>query len=205
MASSKKTYSALKADCKALALHVKASRIKDASPSEDTGEHVRASRIKMPEDTAEQLSETCWDESLQEAFIRRWGNSAGLTILERLDGLEKEVAAQNQRLVELEDATEQLKLASAAYFNIRSRFFSIFKRDILGNATPGDQQIIQSCDIAAHNGDALVDAVMFQNAIRSDHSTFRALYGIDYNRVLQYSRLIYSPLLQSFAECELTL
>ena len=117
----------------------------------------------------------------------RWGNPAGLSILERLD-------LHDARIKELEmdrDTTQvelqDLKAVNDAYLDIRNRFFSVYVRDKEPHSiTDQDRKNIREGDRAAHRGDPFTDAIVYKNNIRTDVSTFKTLYGVSPQLVLDY-------------------
>lgn len=123
----------------------------------------------------------------------RWGNSRGLSALEnmeetraRFENLERITSDQSAEIKTLKIEVEGLKLTSAAYLDIRNRFFAVFLRDKCRKFSSADQKAIKEGNCSAHEGDPLVDATMFQKGVRRDDKTFILLYGMSWNRVLEY-------------------
>lgn len=126
----------------------------------------------------------------------RWGNSKGLSVLERLDQMDEQQKRITFLLAEtkhlkgvtetLTNEVEALKMTTESYLSVRSRFFAVFLRDKLLKVTHADKKIIADGNMAAHCGDPLVDAVMFKKKIRSDDKTYYLLYGMQWQRVLEY-------------------
>jgi hypothetical protein len=71
--------------------------------------------------------------------------------------------------------------------DVRSRFFAVFLRDKVKKCSRLDRKIIHEGNVAAHNGDPIVDATMFKRRHRTDTKTYIMLYGLDWLQVLEYS------------------
>lgn len=137
----------------------------------------------------------------------RWGNSRGLTILERFDRMDAILASHESRHAshEMEIASHEMKIASLkkevasqkddvvalkatteTYYAVRNRFFAIYIRDSRAVLSQEDRELIHQGNIAAHEGNPVVDAMMFKRSIRTDESTFIRLYGLGWSKVLEY-------------------
>ena len=144
----------------------------------------------------------------------RWGNSRGLTILERFDrmdailashesrhashesrhaaheseiaSLKKEVASHKTTITSQKDDIVALKATTETYYAARSRFFAVYIRDSGTVLSQEDRKLIHQGNIAAHEGNPVVDAMMFKRSIRTDESTFIRLYGLGWSKVLEY-------------------
>lgn len=125
------------------------------------------------------------------------GNYKGLTLLESVDSLKRDVKridsevkqlkAENQAKEEIVHENRQqielLKQSSEGYLKIRKRYLDFYKRDILRiNPTTSD---ILSGNAAAHHGDAVTDATLYSIHHRSDQEVYRQLYGFGYKTVLK--------------------
>ncbi|RPA92051.1 hypothetical protein L873DRAFT_1818402 [Choiromyces venosus 120613-1] len=105
---------------------------------------------------------------------------------EKTSALEERASARNLRLSALKDEVNllwddvsTLKLCVPEYSRVRNRFISTFKRDKLNNATESDIYIIQEGNTMAHEGDAAVDALLYEGLNgRRDPSAFKELYGM---------------------------
>ncbi|KAI9825193.1 MAG: hypothetical protein M1826_007050 [Phylliscum demangeonii] len=140
----------------------------------------------------------------------RWGNRKGLTVMEKLDylaaataGLEAETAALEAATAGLEateaaksaawdaeldkvkDELALLKASSDGYLQIRNRFVAVYRRQVLKDAKPHDCGLIDVGNGAAHYGDPVTDALLYEREIRFDDRTYISLYGMDWGRVLR--------------------
>ncbi|RPA91752.1 hypothetical protein L873DRAFT_1867002 [Choiromyces venosus 120613-1] len=128
-----------------------------------------------------------------EPFVcNRWGlDLAGLeecvgVLEEKTSALEERASAHKLRQCALKDEVNllwddvfTLTLCVPEYSRIRNRFISTFKRDKLNNATESDIDSIQEGNIMAHEGDAAVDALLYEGLNgRRDPSAFKELYGM---------------------------
>ncbi|RPB05784.1 hypothetical protein L873DRAFT_1832544 [Choiromyces venosus 120613-1] len=128
-----------------------------------------------------------------ELFVgnRRGLGFAGLpervrALKEKTSALEERASALKQRPSALEDEVNllwddvsTLKLSVPEYSRVRNRFISTFKRDKLNNATESDIDIIREGNTMAHEGDAAVDALLYEGLNgRRDTFAFKELYGI---------------------------
>ena len=103
---------------------------------------------------------------------------------EEVDALKAEVAGLNL-------SVSTLKLATQDYKRVRARFVSVFKRDILAMKTAWDTFIIDSGNIIVHEGDVLIDALLYDyNGVgsRTDFFVFTELYDINPQDVLKISK-----------------
>lgn len=123
----------------------------------------------------------------------RWGNSRGLTALEKLDYSLNKVSVIEPKLAQAEEEIEILRrkvdvlsMSSEAYLSVRSRFFSVYRRDIACDATANDQKIIAEGNGVAHDGDPLVDSELVRLGRRQDDDYFEELYGLPWVRVPIY-------------------
>jgi hypothetical protein len=82
--------------------------------------------------------------------------------------------------VRYDEVETKLSLVASScdgYLNIRNRFVAVFRRDILEQRSAVDRQIVMDGNIDSHHGDGLTDALLFEQGMRSDCSTFQLLYG----------------------------
>lgn len=101
--------------------------------------------------------------------ITTYGNPAGRTLLEerhdmkelmkRLDTQQKKMETQ---ITDLQNRVEILTQTSEGYRKIRRRFLEVYRRDILGEVDSQGLQRIGDGNQAAHNGDAVADALTLQ-------------------------------------------
>lgn len=69
------------------------------------------------------------------------------------------------------------------FFDLRNRFISTYKRDILGTADAHDHKMISRGNALAHSGDAEHDALLYKDRRRHDRDVYLQLYGIDWETV----------------------
>ncbi|PUU82432.1 hypothetical protein B9Z19DRAFT_1120757 [Tuber borchii] len=124
------------------------------------------------------------------------GLPEGLRILEEQDvartGREMvkdaELATLKEEVSELKASQQLLKLTTIDYKRVRGRFVSVYKRDVLKIRTAWDKLIIDSGNVRAHEGDALIDALLYEyNTIgaRPDFFVFVQLYGMNPQEVVK--------------------
>lgn len=77
-----------------------------------------------------------------------------------------------------------LKLASDGYIKIRQRFLDVFRRDVLKDKSGQSTSSINAGNIAAHGGDAVTDARIFESGIHKDNGPMTIIYGLDPIQVL---------------------
>lgn len=125
----------------------------------------------------------------------RWGNPAGLSVLEIIDLLSSDVKSMNTEVANLKSEVANLQLEidnlntkvnilapdSTSYLAIRNRFFSTYQRDILGSMNSKDRDAVPLENKKAHTGDILADRKLYENGTRVD--VFEDLYGIHWARV----------------------
>lgn len=128
------------------------------------------------------------------------GQYRGLTLMSRIDQLQRKVtatgnrlnslnstaialqsenAADGQRLVALQQQVTGLTKSLLHYNLLRNRFISTFVRDKLNKATEFDIKIIgewNSSELAL-GGDMVLDAQLYGEGGRIDHIAFKQLYG----------------------------
>ncbi|KAI9834703.1 MAG: hypothetical protein M1826_000106 [Phylliscum demangeonii] len=67
---------------------------------------------------------------------------------------------------------------------IRNRFMATYRRDVLQDPTQGDRGVIKAGNAAAHHGDLLGDATLYERGLRADEGTYVSLYGLSWAKVL---------------------
>jgi len=104
-----------------------------------------------------------------------------LELLSLKDKQEKETLSLKEEIQELNSEIMTLKLAGQDYRRVRQRFISTFVRDKLGCARQSDINIIKEVNLTVHRGDAVVDALLYNDMGvngRQDSFAFEELYGI---------------------------
>ena len=156
--------------------------------------------------------------SRSNGIVRR-GNPAGLTILDRLDQLEESVRQQKDTIKEQNHTIKEqnarierqdlriddlefdlsaaqtdlraFKAISKSFIALRNRFISKYIQDTnADNMSPEDEQLIKNGNYEAHHGDALTDAYIYKRKIRTDVNTYKELYGISPQLVLDYREFV---------------
>ncbi|KAK2798336.1 hypothetical protein FQN51_007736 [Onygenales sp. PD_10] len=136
-----------------------------------------------------------------------YSSRLGLELINERDDFKENVARLDARLDKLQEgynrletsnnrlrnSTDQLQqqvrtLASACdgYLSIRQRFLETTLRDKLGGDYASKR--IHDGNVAAHHGDVLTDATLYERGLRNDKGTFRAIYGISYSDALELER-----------------
>lgn len=139
----------------------------------------------------------------------RWGNSSGLSLLQKLDDhdaefhrlrhnletTKKTLESTKNRVTDLESEMSTmkgemntLKQESDAYLAIRNLFFATFRRDILNSVLEKDKTTIPKGNNCALGGDFLVDAKLYEKNYRFDDDVFTRLYGLAWQRAESYRK-----------------
>ena len=127
------------------------------------------------------------DLSLKSGITTAYGNSSGQGILETLAQHDDRVVELQTKVGYLEAEVSNLIDASHGTFEIRRRFYDVYKRN-KGNTAYENTEAIKIGNALTHRGNALKDAEMFEKDRRGDHSTYRELYGLDHTQVQQFSK-----------------
>ncbi len=135
-----------------------------------------------------------------------YGNEGGHSILARLGTIEDEITALKAKDTKRAAETSQLQKEMLStrkemlstrkdvkrleqncegYLAIRRRFLDVYKRDVKGLETHTGTRAIKEGNVAAHQGDAIGDATLFERDKRTDRRIFCDLYGLDPAQVLE--------------------
>lgn len=128
-----------------------------------------------------------------------YGNEGGHSILARLGTIEDEITALKAKDTKRAAETSQLQKEMLStrkdvkrleqncegYLAIRRRFLDVYKRDVIGLETHTGTRAIKEGNVAAHQGDAIGDATLFERHKRTDRRIFCDLYGLDPAQVLE--------------------
>ncbi|GFN15992.1 coiled-coil domain-containing protein [Aspergillus tubingensis] len=115
---------------------------------------------------------------------------------QELSEFQQELAGIEQRLAESQHASDQFGLQARAQFSngfidIRDRFLSSFRRDVLNDTAVETQRLIRIGNVRAHGGHFKADASFYEedsryldeggkiHPPRNDRDTFVLLYGVD--------------------------
>lgn len=173
-----------------------------------------ASEPEMKVSAKRALSECLESDELYSEVVHddMWtGNSAGLRIardnsqlrvfqtqIESLQAehqeLKREIEVNKQEISDLHNALNEVGQRNytryiVGFSQIRSRFISTFRRDILKNPSKEDKELIGKGNIVAHEGNFRADAELYEcgrfvagNATqvlpRNDKDVFKLLYGV---------------------------
>ena len=184
-----------------------------SSPQPSSLEHrpvfvsgIRYDEFPFPDEDSEQVAKEHLRQQIHDVNLDQvgerlvYGNSAGLTLLGELEELKESMTLLQKRVAESETTIEghrkeiaelqtrvgYLTASSEGYLAIRRRFLDVYKRDIKSMEELRNPRAIRNGNVVAHEGDALSDAVVFDRDRRSDRSTFRELYGLEYGQVLEF-------------------
>ncbi|KAI9841956.1 MAG: hypothetical protein M1837_000276 [Sclerophora amabilis] len=118
---------------------------------------------------------------------RKWEELA--TTVDTLKSDIKELRATvNERETHIDGIRAELgnfRTVTLSYMSVRSRFFDTFLKDKNSwQKRAADGETFSKDNDFAHRGDALIDALMYEENVRSDRSTFRDLYGSNPDQVL---------------------
>lgn len=127
-------------------------------------------------------------------------NSSGLSLLEergewrtRFERIEAQLnhhstkfPAQGHEIGTLKPRAHHLSIRAIGYNTIRSRFLDTYKRDFKDRDDLRGSKTIRDGDRAAHHGDSVADAYLFQEGKRNDYSIYRELYGLEPNQTIKY-------------------
>ena len=161
-------------------------------------DQIRLVRNKSPQAVVKaQLTndlDTITEEVLGDHMI--YGNSPGLSLLEareewraiksQLNRLSTKFEAQDQEIKTLKARVHNLTRRAEGYNAIRSRFFDTYKRDFKDRYDLRGSKTIRDGDNAAHHGDSVADAYLFQEGKRNDNSIYRELYGLEPSQTIKY-------------------
>lgn len=130
------------------------------------------------------------------------GNRSGVELLQerdrissRFDKLEKEVrnirvdkdqeiGSLKAEVTSLQGRMTQLSAQSEGYSTIRGSFLDTFRRDILQDPSATFTEAINAGGIAAHDGDALIDATLSVSGRRTGSDSMLHIYGLSAEDVI---------------------
>ena len=97
-------------------------------------------------------------------------------------------AQQEAEIKFLRGQVETLTKINDQSHNIRMRFISKYKRDVLNKATSTDHDAIDAGNIDTHEGNARGDAMLYKLRKRFDEVIYIDLYGLGWSLVLNLSK-----------------
>jgi len=107
---------------------------------------------------------------------------------EKLSYLIERDAIHEASIDQLRAEVRVLRASAEGYVQIRARFIENFRKHVL-NEAPINPNIIRTGNVAAHEGDAVADALLYRTERRSDQHIFRLLYGFTHDEVLKLEAL----------------
>ena len=105
----------------------------------------------------------------------------------QLNEHQKQLNEHQRNIYSLQSHVKLLVQSSEGYRSVRRQFIDVYKRDIQGSEEFQGSKAIREGNQIAHKGDALGDAALFDRDQRTDRSTYRELYGLDHQQVLDFS------------------
>ncbi|KAK2801390.1 hypothetical protein FQN50_007776 [Emmonsiellopsis sp. PD_5] len=108
-------------------------------------------------------------------------------VLKRISDLENKMGNMENQCSNLSQTVTELASESEGYRNIRSRFLETYKRD-KQEGTPDHRAINSMGNVAAHHGDGVTDALLYERGVRTDALTLKKIYGLGYAEILSRSR-----------------
>jgi len=135
-----------------------------------------------------------------------YGNQAGRDPLEdrydmkerikRLEdwmtNIDTQMADHHAQIADLQDRVEILTTDIEGYHSIRHRSTDVHRRDVLRNVTEQGSIKINKGNIAAHDGDAITDAMLYATHQRDDEDVLISLYGLTADQILFLSKCLTS-------------
>ncbi|OCK96450.1 uncharacterized protein K441DRAFT_47057 [Cenococcum geophilum 1.58] len=127
-----------------------------------------------------------------------YGNQAGRDPLEdrydmkerikRLEdwmtNIDTQMADHHAQIADLQDRVEILTTDIEGYHSIRHRSTDVHRRDVLRNVTEQGSIKINKGNIAADEGDAITDAMLYATHQRDDEDVLISLYGLTADQIL---------------------
>ncbi len=111
-----------------------------------------------------------------------------VALLESKDKENSSELKDNRRETEvLKRRVEVLETACEGYRRIRRRFFDTYKRDILRLPHVLVSRDLHTGNEAAHEGNVVIDADIYDTESRNDLYVFQNLYGLEVGQVMKYS------------------
>ncbi|KAI9776024.1 MAG: hypothetical protein M1839_000626 [Geoglossum umbratile] len=108
---------------------------------------------------------------------------------QKIAHLEQKNIGQDQKIADLNTQVNELKILNDSYMKIRNRFLDVYRRDIWNEAEAQGTQAIKDRNRAAHHGDAVADASLYESCQREDESLLVEIYGFSAREILSLSRV----------------
>jgi len=101
---------------------------------------------------------------------------------------DQEISDLRKMVSDLQAHSEVLKESSDRYMQIRARFLDTFLRDVEKIPEARWSKAITEGNKAAHDGDAVADANLFESGSRNDDTLMVKIYGLSHRQVLTLKR-----------------
>ena len=102
------------------------------------------------------------------------------------------MADHQAQIADLQDRVEILATDVEGYHGIRHRFTDTHRRDAPRNVTEQGSIRINEGNIAAHEGDAITDAMLYITHQRDDEDVLISLYGLTADQIWFLSKCLTS-------------
>jgi hypothetical protein len=101
----------------------------------------------------------------------------------QLQRTDAQLQRSDARITDLEHHVQVLTLASEGYRKIRHRFLEVYRRDVLDDVDRQGRKKIGEGNEAAHDGDAVTDALLYTSGERHDEGILIDLYGLGASQI----------------------
>jgi hypothetical protein len=101
---------------------------------------------------------------------------------------DQKIVGLEQRVADLDAQVKVLKSTSEGYRMIRKRFLDVYRRDVLKEPEAQGTQAIKDGNRAAHHGDAVADAGLYESGEREDEFLLFDIYGFSAREILSLSK-----------------
>jgi uncharacterized protein (DUF3084 family) len=106
--------------------------------------------------------------------------------------MDTQMADHQAQIADLQDRVEILATDVEGYHGIRHRFTDTHRRDVPRNVTEQESIRINEGNIAAHEGDAIIDAMLYITHQRDDEDVLISLYGLTADQIWFLSKCLTS-------------
>ncbi|KAI9768333.1 MAG: hypothetical protein M1840_004941 [Geoglossum simile] len=122
-------------------------------------------------------------------LVEREETQAELRVINaKYDTLLRTVSDLQVKISDSQAHAEDLKDSSDGYMRIRQRFLDTFLRDVEKIPEAKWAKTITAGNKAAHDGDAVADASLFDSGARNDKTLMVKIYGLSYYQILTLKR-----------------
>ena len=106
--------------------------------------------------------------------------------------IDTQMAGHQAQIADLQDRVQILATDVEGYHGIRHRFTDTHRRDVPRNVTEQGSIRINEGNIAAHEGDAITDAMLYITHQRDDEDVLISLYGLTADQIRFLSKCLTS-------------